>query len=578
MFTKLGLISIAGAIIAFVALAGAAIYFRLLPSPLERSAPPERSARYYPEDALAYFWLSLNPGGSQRQYMLDIWNRLEEYSAFQDWKKDARNLVLDETGVGQDENIFSWVGAEISIGIMGVEIVDGNFEELEFDAVLTVDVRDPGIARDFLAVWVAYMEEDGEVFKRRSVGDFDMWISERNGEAFALSDDIFVAASAEWALDEVVRRIRGEGEDDMLLGSARFEAARASLPTLRFSSAYVSGDRIVSVLHAAEDSSALGASFHDALPDWIAGSAGWMERGLVLDLVTPLNSDSPGDERRLTDVARLVPQDTMVLLAFAFNPEVQSWRDVLSEYDLSGLSDEVGSGSEIPRGLPFSPANLNFAHMLDFGLLGFDIMTGIDLEHDFFAHLDGEFALSVREFDYAAALDDPEVPAIDAAMLLSYSDEGEHALEDTMKDFADWLQTFEEFEIDKADIGAEKETVLFRSDDLPYSPGYAMNDGYLTLGSTAAMLEQSVRLQNGEGLGLATQNEYLRAVEAVGEPKDMLLYMDIHSLMGLASDELLDFTDDQIELLQEALGSLTAVTSDAGAHSRVRVALMLFPE
>ena len=63
MLLKTG--GIASAVIIVLALGVVAgIYFGFLPNPLLKV--PEHSARYYPQDTLAYAWVTLYPGGGQR--------------------------------------------------------------------------------------------------------------------------------------------------------------------------------------------------------------------------------------------------------------------------------------------------------------------------------------------------------------------------------------------------------------------------------------------------------------------------------------------------------------------------------
>ena len=278
----------------------------------------------------------------------------------------------------------------------------------------------------------------------------------------------------------------------------------------------------------------------------------------------------------------MMPQDTVGLFALGFDPNLQNWRDALEEYDFSELSEEMEDMEEFglsDSDFPFDPANLNFAHMLDFGLLGFDVLTGIDLERDFFAHLEGELVVGVREFDYKAISDNPERYAVDAAALLSYSTDREQALESTLEDFMDWLQSFEELDIDSVDMGADRDAVLVDLDGTAYSPGYVLHDGYLSIATTDDMLKRIIQLQNGEGDSLASDNEYRRISQYVEKERDMLLYFSLHRLTRLVdNNDELELSNSQQRLLQESLGSIAMSTTSDDRYNRFTAALTLFPE
>ena len=398
----------------------------------------------------------------------------------------------------------------------------------------------------------------------------------------ALSDSLLVVATGGRVLDRVLERVSGENEET-LFTDEDFAAARAALPTRRFTSVYIDTRQVISIIEDSEAGDYLGPELYDATPEWAAGSAGWVERGILFDVVAPHATSEPGqyfNTPEITDVARLMPQDTVGLLALTFDPNIQNWRDALAEYDFSELGEDMGGLEEfgLSDDLPFDPDNLNFAHLLDISLLGFDLLTGIDLEHDFFAHLEGELIVGVREFDYKAISDNPERNAVDAAALLSYSVDGEQDLEDTLEELVDWLMFFEELDIDSVDLGADRDAVLVDLDGVAYSPGYVLHDGYLVIGTTDDMLERIIELQSGNGESLSSDDEYLRATEHLGESRDLLLYISLNGLATLLDNEELELTGGQRRLLEESLGSVSMAASGGDRYNRVKSALTLFPE
>ena len=133
------------AALAIVAVVGVGLlmYFRLVPIPgpilalLVGVKEPEYSARFYPPDTIAYGWMTLLPGGEQSADMQDIWDRLNEYPGFQDFLEETKVEFQTETGIDFDEEVLSWVGPEVSGGV-----IDFDFDSERITAAVTVGVRD----------------------------------------------------------------------------------------------------------------------------------------------------------------------------------------------------------------------------------------------------------------------------------------------------------------------------------------------------------------------------------------------------------------------------------------------------
>ena len=84
--------------------------------------------------------------------------------------------------------------------------------------------------------------------------------------------------------------------------------------------------------------------------------------------------------------------------------------EYMDEFDPSSITSDA----------PFEPSNMNKAHLRDIGLMGIDIVTGVDHERDFYDYLEGETVVGVTEFDYEMASEDPPGNPVNAADLLSY--------------------------------------------------------------------------------------------------------------------------------------------------------------
>ena len=544
--------------------------------------PPEYSARYYPDDTLLYAWFTLNPGDGQREQMENIWTGFSEHSVFRNWTDDAEDSIRDDYGVDLEDDVLVWIGPEISFAVRDIDV---NREEYEI--AMTVDVRDKDAAREFLTDLLdRQVEEYGADFDRSSTDEFTLWVNDRRGSAsYAISDQLLIVASEERFLDAIVERVEGD-ENGGLDQDEYFKAAQAKMLSRRFSSIYVNGQRASAVLEDSEFGEYLDSSFYDEIPDWLVVSAGWVEDGLLLDAGAPLSGDvaeAISQTQPLSSPASVMPADTVAMLAFSFDPDVENWRKALEEYDFSefvedaGGMDELADLSALSDELQFDPSNLNMAHLLDLGLLGFDIITGIDLEREFFAHLQGEMIVGVSEFDYGAVLDAPERNAVDAAALLAYKKDREGVLSETAEDFLDWLGSLMYLNLDEIDLGAQDDATVVELVDSPYSPGYVLHDGYLTVATTSWMLKRIVRLQNGEDDSLADDAEYRRALDHLKGEQYALVYLDLQSLAGLGDIEESTLSKREVRFLRASFSSLAIISTAAGDYERLQFALTFFP-
>ncbi len=235
-------IFVVAAILTILAAMGIAlgIYFRVIPVPmsllgmLTRTDQPEYSARYYPSDTVAYTWITLAPRGRQMRHLREIWGRLNEYpgfvSAVEDWKAE----FAEDTGISFDEEVATWIGPTASVGLLDLDT-----DTSRPTAAAVISVRDEDAASDFLDKWTDHVSAQGSLeFDTGTYSERPTWVSGPNNQAYALTGDWLVYASDEETLHATIDRIDGSLEET-LAGSARFLAARESLPETRFASAYL---------------------------------------------------------------------------------------------------------------------------------------------------------------------------------------------------------------------------------------------------------------------------------------------------------------------------------------------------
>ena len=522
----------------------------LIPRSLFRSdTSAEQSARYYPPDVSAYAWVNLYAEDGQGEHRKDTWARLNEMPGFISWTNDLIDMADDESGIDFERDVAPWIGPEVSGAIAGVDSRSGAIE-----AAVTFDVMDAAAAASFLRKWRAYMEDSNGVdFDRGSEGDFRTWVDEDGYQAYALSDDLLVFATTEDMLEDVMWRAAAE-RSRTLADDENFVEARAALPSERFASFYVNTEDSEDITSGLSLALGIGASLVDG-PDWTAGSMAFVERGLVLEMVTPRTSQDSLARVLSTDVAELLPEDTLGLLALGFEPDLDNWRDVLAEYDITGdsipgIADVIrdAAGDLDIEGIDWG--RLTQADLLNLGLAFVRQTTGIDLEKDVFDHLNGDAIVALREFDVET------LGGIDGFALLSYRPGGEKALEDVVEDV----------------IGLAEPSF----GDVPLDIPYMLNDGYLTIATTEEALDTIADLQDGQGGSLASADEYQRTMGHLPSEQTMLAYVDLQSI--LRQFDMSGLTTSQRRAVRDIFSAVgMAATSDAD-FDRVTLVLTMFPE
>ncbi len=604
MFRKFIVVVVVIAVLLFGA--GVAGYTGLVTVPFVSlvSGESENSARYYPDDVLVYAWLTLNPSMGQRDNMLDIWNRINDMRAIRNLIRDFEDAVNDELELDIEDDILPWIGAEVSVAIMDIDTEDG-----EVDAALTIDVRDMDGAADFLADWMDSQEDGiGARFDIETINDFDVWADEDNHLAYSLTPDLLVFATNARTMEDVLERVEGKDSRTTLAEDEQFVAARAALPERRFASVYVDYERMAGVFGADDGFFGLGIplvgtsldSCGEALfssPEWLAGSAAWVDRGLVFDLVSASGGNAllPASSS-VADAGEALPEGALGFLSTSFDPNMDNWRDALSacpvadlipdwdslsvEANLAvlGLVGLFGSGDEpiMTDDMPELGSDSTLADALDAGLWAVDRLIGVHLEEDLFDYLDGDLIVAVHdvEFDSMISGDSDAIP-IDGVSILSYRPGDEEALRATLDSLAQWLTAQA---VDEVDMGADGPARVYSLDEIGLSPGYVIHDGRLTIGTTKKSLATTVALLKGDGAPLSADGEYSRAVGYLPDNRQSLFYIDIHRIMTmLDADDLSNENGDVYYALMDGIGVMAISANTDDDYSTATIVLTLFP-
>ena len=579
--------SIVGVLVIAIIAAGALAYFGVIPVPGLGGSKPENTAQYFPDDVLAYSWFTLNPGGGQRAEMLDIWERFDELDGFHDAVQDLLDELREETNIDFEEDILPWIGPDMSAALLDI----GSFDP---SAVAIVGVRDASAAADFMDLLIDYGEEEGSDFIDDSEGDFDIWLDSNNEGHFALSNDWLVVATDEDALFDTLDMISGNGGRS-LADNPNFQEAQAALPDRRFASVYADYAGIGDELGAGSGFGLIPYgvdSFGIETPEWVAMSFQWVDRGLVVDMVSPTTTDSGLEIADLDNPARVLPADTLGFVASAFDPSVDNWRNALGDYPVGDLWFLAEALDEIDYGLSdFGVGGLtvdpddSLADVLDTVIDVVANATGVDLELDFMDYLGGEIIIGVREFDFQEVADDPETKAVDAMAMISYRSDSQRDLQDTMDVVVELVEeySFGVVSAEPVDVGAEDDAIVLNLDalgfsDIAYSPGYVLHDGYMTLASTEDALVTIVDVQNGDADSLTSDGEYQRAIGHIIGTRQGMGYVNFQLIIQYLDPDELDMDFDEFEILETGLGGAAFGAHQGEEYSRFSFVVTLFPE
>ncbi len=331
-----------------------------------------------------------------------------------------------------------------------------------------------------------------------------------------------------------------------------------------------------------------------ATTEWLAVAATWVDRGLVTEWVTPPIATSGLAVADLKDPSALLPEDTLAFAAASFDPNLDHWRAALEDRKLSGVFPGGDSVEALPGLVPGTGREENsqlgpdssLAEALDLGLEMAHEIIGIDLETEFINHLSGTAVLAIRDFDIEAVRSDPTANPVDAVAMLSYNEDDQGDLRETLNRLAELAQTRAAMNVETVDVGGDVPATVFDLGPLGmltggatgYRPGYVLHDQYLTLGTTERALATTVGLQNGQGESLSTDAKYRRSMLYLPAARQVLAYVNTHRVVDQLDGEDLHLEEDEYEVVRNALGVFTLGTDSGDDYSRSVAVLTLFPE
>ena len=90
--------------------------------------PPEQTAKFLPQDTRLYFSVNLRPGTSQPSKLRKIFSRFEENESFREDIDDIIDQIDDESRVDLRNDVFPWLGPELSVAVLSFADSDAPLE------------------------------------------------------------------------------------------------------------------------------------------------------------------------------------------------------------------------------------------------------------------------------------------------------------------------------------------------------------------------------------------------------------------------------------------------------------------
>lgn len=550
-------------VVTLIAAAIASVWvWRVYSADRSDSAPePEASASYYPDDAVAYVWLTLAPEGDQSGNLMTLVDGFDELAGVRGLVGEGEGMLPDAIGSAL-EDLGTWIGTEMSAAVVDL---DGG----DIGVAVTVGVRDRDAAGRFLQSWLEE-QRTSISFERQVVDDGVIWVGGGNEwmehQVYAQAGDLLLFATDRGLMEGILERVGG-GHGETLATDERFMEARAAARDGRFASAYVDLGWLVGRMGDPDRSSCSGSSF--GRPEWLMVSADWVDNGLVIDLVTPdVTSWWTDTSADVTDA--VVPANALGFVSIGFDPDMDRWREVLGKCELPGL---------IPGGDLFGPPLGEGAGRLDDGAtladaldlaLGFvDLGTGLDLEADLFDHLGGQFVLAA----HSPAGEDSFIEGVAA---LSYRPWSGISLAGTLDNLSSGIGSLTGASMRQVDVGAAGPGRI-TEDGGPFSFGYVLHDGFLTFGTSVEALETTVAVQGGRWDRLSNDDEYQQTVGHI--PYDLLLlaYVEVARVIDLVGASGMGSDDGLFGMLARWLGPMALGVGTDGDYSRATFVLPLRP-
>ena len=519
---------------------------------------PKLAAQLLPDDTQVYFSLSLQPGDDQQQKFEEILERFRGNPDFQSRLDELMDEAEAETGINFRDDVLPWLGPEIAIGVMDVP---GSVIGMQMggspQVVVFTGTRDPEASLETLHKLIQSIErEEFLTFEADTYREFTVFSEETSFQHYTVTWNYLVFATDRDLLEDTIDRIVDGESSYTLFSSARFQEAVATLPQPRFSTFYVDTGAIwtdVRRQFGGEIPPEVREQINLLVPDWVAVTGAFLDKGLKVVGSAPQVEGQlrPITPRNSLASLELMPDDTLALISFAADPDLDPFREQLAEGSFADLGPDLYGVLAYEFGLDIQ-ADSSMVDVFDALLFKVEENTGIDLEEDVLAWMTGEVSLALLPLDFQALEANPMEEPVEALVLIQFDQEQGQKLVSTMHKIAQILQ-------DRFGLQAEAvsydgwEGEVFDVRELvggaAYQPGYLILEDHLIIGTTTDSLILTASLQAGQGDSLAMETEYNRLLNETSGLRNPVFYADLRQFMEamVASLDPYDLQESQME-------------------------------
>jgi hypothetical protein len=461
--------------------------------------------------------------------------------------QDAINDALDPAGLTFEEHIRPWLGDSIAVGVRNL---DSRFGA---QLMITLAVADP----DMLMVWLetAGIEmEDAEEFVEFELED----------AVLRLYDGALVVSQSADLLNEFA-------EGERLNDSEDFTATLALLPESDYNIvAYVQTSEIMEVLQAQMEANGdetadminmlggFGASGSQALGFTVLDG-----NNFVIDIAAHAAADAQpaADSAPLDlDFAARVPANTLLYIQDTnFGEDLRRTINLFALVVELGIDQQVASsvGEEVP---PFI-ANMDRNDVRAFINLAFAGFTGLNLENDVLANLNGNIGMYIGVMPTADGIV-PEAGVV-AEMDGAASERIFNSLQDALTQYE------ADFSVDGNVLTLPLPTpdgLESAGEELMFDLTLGYNDEVFAIGTASAV---NFSLDPGDA-SLASQAEFIAAQDTFLADAETLLYANIAPLARFIDDEVSpeasQYGNDALKILSLfESASISSLVDDDGA-------------
>ena len=480
------------------------------------SHPPEDTAKFLPMETTFYVSMNLRPGVGQLMKAKEVRDRFREHPGFDEKLDEIYEEIEEETGINVEEDLFPWVGPEVSLAIPDFQGIDEAPGVVAF-----IGTTDKRAAESTIRKLIAKAESEGVEYEESETQGHLTFISGPSDEVIsyiALTDDYIVATTSAELLESTLERMNSARPKPSLLDKPGFQEARAAAQSPRFGILYLDVAGIIDQLAEDFDEQDFGSLklLGDHIPDFIVASSAFVDKGIRFSTSfdTPDEWPVAASANSVGSAAR-APENTLGLLSFV------GMRDAWEK-----IKDEINDLGDVEETLEEVESEI-----------------GIDIEEDIFGWMSGELAVAMLLPGGASfGLDE-----IHANVYVEFDDKAKalSGLENIRASLEKQGAEFTDVDIEGVDA------VVAKSDEddglLGLSPGYLVLDNYVVIGTTKASLQQAVAAKRGDIPSLLETSAFSRPLEAAEGSTDFLIYANIKKIVKAGLDQVSETDREQYE-------------------------------